>query len=75
MEVRRTFDRRPPGALHDPDATLPEASDLTEPAGSFGLLLLAPAEVEHLLLEEEPHLRWRHTRLRDGAWQAVRIEP
>lgn len=75
--ARRQFAGAPPGRPQSeerPDGIPPPVS-ATDPLPNFGLLLLAPQEVDHLQLGPTPHQRWLY-RLDGGlAWQAVRLNP
>jgi PPOX class probable FMN-dependent enzyme len=65
-----------PGADRAPDAAFAAPpGDPGEPLPSFGLLLLDPAEVDHLELAPDPHRRTRYRRGPDGDWDVRPVNP
>lgn len=71
--TRATFFWPPPGEIRNPGATFAASSDAPDPPPSFGVLVLSPSRVEHLMLKYDPHQarRWE----RNTHWATQEVNP
>lgn len=69
--TRETFFWPPPGEIRDPGGTFPTSNDAADPPPSFGLLVLSPIRVEHLVLRFDPHQARRWDRSTNWATQEL----
>ncbi|HEV3162803.1 MAG TPA: pyridoxamine 5'-phosphate oxidase family protein [Isosphaeraceae bacterium] len=74
--VRQSFTWPTPGADRDDDEAFQRPSPgLNEPPLTFGLLVLEPHEVDHLLLRDTAHERHRYERSIEGRWLMRAVNP
>ena len=64
------------GEPRDPNVPFVETTtDPESPPPTFGLIVLDPAEVDHLELDGSPQNRWTYRRDEGGRWTAQEINP
>ena len=65
-----------PGEPRHPSVRYPSTPpDLSQPADAFGLMILAPTEVDHLELHGSPQHRWKYEADARGRWSGREVNP
>jgi PPOX class probable FMN-dependent enzyme len=74
--TRQTFSWPEPGRPRDVLTPFPTRHpDPESPLSHFCLIVLDPAEVDHLELNGSPQNRWEYRRDGDGRWSGIEVNP